>query len=88
MSKKFYRIYIKSPKHVDFFAGGPLDKLIPLIMNNDQERNDGVAVHQAVFVYMTKINKTMSPEVFYEDTAINGVSFKLFQCGEIEEQEG
>lgn len=57
-------------------------------MNNDQERNDGVAVHQAVFVYMTKINKPMSPEVFYEDTAINGVSFKLFQCGEIEEQEG
>ena len=87
MKKQFYRIYIKNPNGPDFCAGGPLDKLIPTIMENDKERNDGIMVHQAVFIYMSKVNKPMSDDVFYEDTANTGLTFKLFQCGEIEEQE-
>lgn len=56
-------------------------------MENDNLRDDGVQVSAAIFNYMSRVNKPMSPEVFYEDRATTGLSFKLFHCGEIEEQE-
>ena len=85
MNKKFFRIYIHdSATNYYYLAGGILDELIAKIIECDQQRNDGIAVHQAVILYMTQVNKPMNNKVFYEDRTKNGFSFHLYDCGEIE----
>lgn len=88
MGKKFFRIYIyDSINNYNYLAGGTLDELIPKLIECDQQRNDGISVHQAIILYMTKINKPMNSKVFYEDRTKNGFYFKLYDCGEIKEKE-
>lgn len=87
MTKKFFRIYIhNSATNYHYLAGGSLDELIPKLMECDQQRDDGISVHQAIILYMTKINKPMNDQVFYEDHTKNGFSFYLYDCGEIEQE--
>lgn len=89
MKKSFWRIHIqnKNTKY-NYICGGTIEEVFERVQDEDARRNDGFKVAQAILAYMVKVNKPMKPEVFYEDSATNGLHFRLFSCGEIEvEQE-
>lgn len=89
MKKSFWRIHIQNKNmKYNYICGGTIERVFELVQNEDARRDDGFEVAKAILAYMVRVNKPMSPEVFYEDRATNGLYFRLMLCGEIEiEQE-
>lgn len=83
-----WRIHISNPiKKYDYMCGGTIDRLIAMVRDEDNRRADNISVANALLSYITRTNKTMSNDVFYEDKFPNGLRFKLYLAGEVEQED-
>lgn len=86
MATPFFRVKVLDPKNNYYFmCGGSIGEVLALLRMQEAKRNDGFSFSTKIMEYMSANKKPMTKK-FYYDERTNGIHFRLYEMGEIEER--